>query len=75
VVVFALGIVFILLGLVGLVLPFLQGILFLVVGLVLLSISSPVFARWAEQHTQKFPKVHAFVKQTEQRVARFIDRI
>ncbi len=40
-----LGYAFLLLGILGLVLPFLQGILFLVVGLLLLSRSTP----WAER--------------------------
>ncbi len=69
---FSLGIIFILLGLVGLVLPFLQGILFLLIGIILLSIVSPTIRAYAEHHTRKFPKIHAMVEKIEKKITDFI---
>ena len=69
---FAAAIIFILLGLLGLVLPFLQGILFLVIGLILLSIVSPTARTWIEHHTRKFPKIHSFVAKTEAWITKII---
>ena len=63
---------FILLGLAGLVLPFLQGFLFLAIGLVLLSVASRPFGAWMEQHTRKYPKLHSFVEKVQHRVEKFV---
>ncbi len=59
------GIVFIVLGLLGLALPFLQGFLFLAVGFILLAISSPRFRAWAIVHTVRYPKTHAMLEKIE----------
>lgn len=69
---FVAAIIFIIAGLVGLALPFLQGFLFLVVGIILLSIASPTARAWIESHTRKYPKTHAFVKKIEARIAKII---
>lgn len=72
VLVFSAGIIFVLLGLVGLALPFLQGVLFIIIGIILLSIASPTVRVWAERHTRKFPKVHAMVEKMEKRITDII---
>jgi len=59
------GVIFIILGILGLALPFLQGILFLIIGLILFSIASSKARRWTESHTIRYPKLHAFVEKTE----------
>jgi uncharacterized protein len=63
------GIVFIILGLLGLVLPVLQGLLFLAIGLVLLAPDIPLFHKmfcWVEIHYPKtretFHKVRLFTE-------------
>ena len=56
------AIVFLLLGLAGLALPFLQGFLFLAIGLLLLSLCYPVIREWAEAHTRPYPKIHSAVE-------------
>lgn len=61
----AAGIGFVVLGLIGLALPFLQGFLFLAIGLILLSISSPRFRAWAIVHTVRYPKTHAMLEKIE----------
>ncbi|OGG60064.1 hypothetical protein A3C86_03240 [Candidatus Kaiserbacteria bacterium RIFCSPHIGHO2_02_FULL_49_16] len=63
--VLAAAVIFIVLGILGLALPFLQGILFLVIGLILLSIASSKARKWIESHTIRYPKLHAFVEKTE----------
>jgi uncharacterized membrane protein YbaN (DUF454 family) len=51
------GWMFIVLGLLGLVLPVLQGILFLLIGLSLLSNSSPWAAKILNRVRERFPKI------------------
>ena len=70
--IFVIAIIFIILGIVGLALPFLQGFLFLAIGLILLSIASPTARTWIEHHTRKYPKVHAFVQKIEKRITDII---
>jgi len=51
------GWAFILLGIVGLVLPILQGILFILVGLFILSSVSPWAARLLDRIRKRFPRI------------------
>lgn len=69
---FTFAIIFIILGVVGLALPFLQGFLFLAIGLILLSIASPRARSWIESHTRKSPKIHTFVEKVEKRITDII---
>jgi uncharacterized membrane protein YbaN (DUF454 family) len=48
---------FLILGLIGLFLPFLQGILFIVAGIYILSLSSESFKNWSDHHIGRFPKI------------------
>lgn len=68
----AAGVIFILIGLVGLVLPFLQGFLFLAIGAVLLSIVSPAIRTWIEAHTRPYPRIHRFVERTQKWIIRIV---
>jgi uncharacterized membrane protein YbaN (DUF454 family) len=70
--VFFLALVFLALGLIGLVLPFLQGILFLTISFFLLSMLSPRFRDQVEHQTRKWPKFHAIVVKAERYIERFI---
>lgn len=70
----AAAIIFLILGVVGLALPFLQGFLFIIIGLILLSIASPTARAWIEHHTRKFPKLHRFVEKTEAWITKIIDQ-
>jgi len=60
----------IVLGLAGLVLPFLQGLLLLLVGVLLLSLYSPAVRRGLDRSTVRWPRVHHFVQRAEAWVAR-----
>ena len=51
------GIAFIILGIIGLALPFLQGFLFLAIGIVLLSLSSKAVRARIRSYTEKYPRV------------------
>ncbi len=66
------GIMFIILGLLGLALPFLQGFLFLAIGVILLSLYSPKIRAWTDVHTKRFPRLHAIVEKTEKWVLKVI---
>lgn len=67
-----LGIFFLVVGIIGLALPFLQGFLFIAIGLVLLSIVSKRIGQYTESHTRKYPKIHTFIVKMQTRVARII---
>jgi len=69
------GIIFVILGIIGLALPFLQGFLFLAIGLILLSISSARIRRWIESHTRRYPKVHEWVEKLEKWVVSIIGSV
>lgn len=73
--VFILAIFFFLIGLVGLVLPFLQGILFLTISLLLLSMLSPTMRDIFERQTRKWPKFHALVVKAERYIVRVIGEV
>lgn len=73
--VIAAAVIFIVLGLAGLALPFLQGFLFLAIGLILLSISSPRFRAWAMMHTVRYPKTHAMLEKLERWILGIIGRV
>ena len=70
--VLCLGSFFILLGIVGLFLPFLQGILFLIVGMVILSKESKtahrILERWKEKHPELYSRVAQFSKSLKRRL-------
>jgi uncharacterized protein len=67
----ALGVAFVLFGIAGLVLPFLQGILFLIVGFLLLSVHSV----WIKSHVERFAHRHPSLRDMILKAERFIIRI
>lgn len=67
----ATGVAFILFGVAGLVLPFLQGILFLVIGVLILSAYSPKIKGLVERFAYRHPPVRGIILKAE----RFIVRI
>ena len=69
---FTAGVFFILFGLVGLVLPFLQGLLFLAIGIILLSLWSPRIREFMDRNTIKYQKVHKVIHDVEEWVVRRI---
>jgi len=66
------GVVFLALGIIGLVLPFLQGILFLAIGLILLSLVSPKVRAFLDVHTIRYPHIHRAILQVEGWVVRLV---
>ncbi len=71
----ALGYAFLLLGVVGLFLPILQGVLFIVVGLLLLSRHSTWARRLLERFKARYPRAGTIVAGAEAWLHRFMFRI
>lgn len=65
------GVVFLVLGVLGLFLPVLQGILFLVVGVALLADHIPLFARLRNAIYRRFPAVEHAVRRVRERGRHF----
>lgn len=65
------GWVFLVLGVLGLFLPFLQGILFLLVGLILLAKAQPRFRLLKMRLKKRYPKYAAAFEAAEARAAAF----
>ena len=59
------GIIFIIFGFFGLVLPFLQGFIFLAIGLLLVSICFPKVRFYIRKHTLKYPRLSAIINKAE----------
>ncbi|HVV39164.1 MAG TPA: hypothetical protein VHD31_02450 [Candidatus Paceibacterota bacterium] len=74
-IVFIIAILFLILGVVGLVLPFLQGLLFLAVGMILLFFLFPSLRERTQQYTVKYPKFHALMNRLEQVIGRILGDI
>jgi hypothetical protein len=60
-----LGVLCLVLAVVGAALPFLQGWFFLILGILLISICVPQVRTYMEQHTRKYPKLHAMVERID----------
>ena len=63
----AIGIIFIILGILGLFLPFLQGILFLVIGIVFLAPEAPPVRRMRMLMYKRFPGSRHYFKKLKKR--------
>jgi uncharacterized protein len=66
---------FILLGIVGLFLPVLQGVLFLLVGLVILSSEYAWAHHWLTKLRERFPKIGRTADQATEKAAAWLRRI
>lgn len=75
VLILTIGIIFIIFGLIGLALPFLQGVLFLLIGFFLISLYFPKVYQWTEKHTAKYPKLQQKIKKFEAWARKFIGEI
>lgn len=73
--VLVIALVFLVLGVVGIFLPFLQGLLFIAVALVLLSMLSPTIREAIERQTRKYPKVHAAVLRVEEVISKIVGEL
>ena len=69
------AVLFLLLGLVGLVLPILQGVLFIAIGLLLLSLVSERVRTFLDKHTVRFPVLHRAIRIVEDYVTRVVGKI
>ena len=69
------GWMFIVLGILGLFLPILQGILFLAIGASLLSMESPMARRFLERARRRYPKLGATFATARHRAPHILHRI
>lgn len=69
------SIIFLILGVIGLFLPFLQGILFLAVGAILLSYCFPQFKIWLNEKTKDSPRVKKILLKAEEYIKDIIGEI
>ncbi|OGI65623.1 hypothetical protein A3H53_00130 [Candidatus Nomurabacteria bacterium RIFCSPLOWO2_02_FULL_40_10] len=75
VIILTIGVIFIIFGLIGLVLPFLQGIIFLIIGFLLISLYFPKVRAHIRRHAQKSASVLSFFDKTERWLAKFIGEV
>ena len=75
VLVLTVGIIFIILGFFGLVLPFLQGILFLIIGFILVSLCSPKIRLSLKRHLERHPHLFPLINKVEAWIVKFIGEI
>jgi uncharacterized membrane protein YbaN (DUF454 family) len=66
------GVLFVIAGVAGLALPFLQGLLFLLIGMILLSLSSRTIRAWVEEHTRRYSRLHRMIVRTEEWLLKWI---
>lgn len=71
-IVLAVGIIFLILGLFGLVLPFLQGFIFLAIGIVLVSFCFPEIRLWVNRRTEHYPHLSSVVNKIEKWVMKLM---
>jgi len=69
------AVAFILFGIVGLVLPVLQGVIFLIIGIVLLSLCFPKIRSFIKHHTEKRPHLAPIVAKIERWIIKVIGEI
>ncbi len=70
----ALGWGFIVLGILGLFLPVLQGILFLLIGLIFLAKVSPLARLWRRKLSKRYPSFATKLTEAEHRITEFARR-
>lgn len=68
-----LGVVFLILGILGLFLPVLQGILFLAIAALLFALDFPVINRWINQLAHRFPPLKLPVRKARQWIKKEMD--
>ena len=73
--VLTLGVIFIILGLLGLALPFLQGIIFLVIGFLLVSFCFPEIRPWVNKYTKRYPQLLATINKIDKWMIKIIGEI
>jgi len=74
IVVYVVGWSFILLGIVGLVLPFLQGVLFILIGLIILATEYAWAGHLLQKLRERFPKIGRLADQAADKASSWIKR-
>jgi len=69
-----LGVIFLVLGILGLFLPVLQGILFLLIAALLFSVDFPIIHRWLHHLTKRLPQFKLPVRKARQWLRRWNEK-
>ena len=70
--IFTVAWLFLIFGVIGLALPFLQGFLFIAIGLILLSLVSPRMRAFLDTHSARYPSLHKVIMKVEGWVVRMV---
>ena len=73
--IFFLAIIFVVIGIAGFILPLIPGLVFIALALIIFSIFFPGIRTWADQHTVRYPKLHAVIIKLDGWVRRMIGDI
>jgi uncharacterized membrane protein YbaN (DUF454 family) len=64
--------VFLVLAIIGSVLPVLQGWFFLAISILLFSMCSPRLRAWVDKHTVRWPKLHSVVNKADRWIIKIV---
>jgi uncharacterized membrane protein YbaN (DUF454 family) len=67
----SLGVICVVIGILGLVLPLIPGILTIFLGVYLITLTSSPFKEWFEKHITRYPKVHHHYKKNHEHMKGF----
>jgi uncharacterized membrane protein YbaN (DUF454 family) len=72
---FLIAVLFVIIGLAGIILPLIPGLVFIALALIIFSLFFPVIGEKARNHTVKYPKLHAIIEELDERVRRIVGEI
>ena len=73
--IFLIGILCVVIGLAGLILPIIPGLVFLAIAVIIFSLFFPSIGEKARHHTVKHPKLHAAIERLEERVRNIVGEL
>ncbi len=73
--IFILAVLFVVIGIAGLILPLIPGLVFIAVALVIFSLFFPIIGEKVRHHTVRYPKLHAIIERLDERVRRIVGEL
>ena len=71
-VIFLIAILFVFVGIAGLILPVIPGLVFIAVALIIFSLFFPIIVERVREYTVKYPKLHAIINSMDERVRHIV---
>ncbi len=71
-VIFLVAILFVFIGIAGLILPIIPGLVFIAVALIIFSLFFPIIGERVREYTVKYPKLHKVLNDMDERVRRIV---